>query len=106
MDNEYTIKSIKKLKFNKKDIFILVAWEDTVHREKPIVNDRLGTVICNNGGSWYPINHWTVKWKDSWIKITDLTSTSTLWADFYKRKVLPIVQEKGLTNDEIIISRS
>ena len=90
MTNEYNIKAIKKLKFNKRDIFILVSWDDMTYKRKPVIDEKFGTVIYSNRNSWYQTNHWTVKWKDSWIRIT----------------VLPDIQQRSLINDEIIICRS
>ena len=106
MSNEYIIKEIKKLKFNKRDIFILVSWQDMVYEKKPVIDEKFGKVVYDNEQNWRHRRHWTVKWKDSWIKITDLTSTSRLWADFYKTKVIPIIRQKTCQNNDIVISRN
>ena len=96
MSQEYQIKQIMKLKFTDDDIYILVQWKDTCYRIKPKV-DALGRV------KRYKRNQWKVHWKPSWIKITSLTATSSLWSNFYKNTILPTIKNVYEVDTEIVI---
>jgi len=96
MSHDFEIKKIKKLKFTENDIYIFVEWFDSYYTYKPNVAS-LGVVKRKKR------NEWKVRWEPSWIKLTTLTATSALWANFYKNKVLPFMQNMYDTTHNVVI---
>ena len=81
----YEITDIQKLKFDNQDIWIKVAWRNTLHKSKPRNNNAIKKIIRINNKKRK--NKYEVIWNDSWIELTQLTTSGKQWEGFYKNIV-------------------
>ena len=82
----YEVNTIKAIKFNNEDIFVLVKWENSIFSEKPRLRYP-GTIkkLVTNDESM----QWLVIWDDSWIELSQLNDSGDAWKRFYNTKVIP-----------------
>jgi len=82
----HEVRKIKSLKFNKRDIFVLVQWEDSIFSSKP---ELAYPGIVRETTSVGNVKHWVVRWDDSWIELSQLNDSSKEWNEFYRETVVP-----------------
>ena len=89
----YIFKSV----FSKQDIYVLVEWENTLHRKKPKFNKYKGNIKSKRN------NEWVVQWEDTWIELSELNGSCYEWRTYYKNIVFPQLQDQFNVEDCIII---
>ena len=97
-EKEWKIRKIRKLKFNHKNLLILVVWENTKIFSKTKPKLRRGIKLVKQIRK----NRWDITWTDSWIPVTSLTQSGDAWNEFYKTKIIPFI-ESEYDGEDIII---
>lgn len=102
---DYEISSIKQVKFDKDDIYIQVVWSDTKHKYKPRNTPGVKRIQRINTDKPRKVYKWKVTWNDSWIELTQLTTSGKKWGKFYKNIVWKALSNKryNITDNAFVL---
>ena len=89
------INEMLSIKFDGRDIWLHVERKDASSTYEQIIDHR---TLCMKHDV---INRkWLIKWKPSWIKLTQLSQSGIVWSRFYSTKIYPAIQQINMNNDD------